>query len=100
METCDVTGIITDCGANIKKAEIDTFGASKHIPCFAHILSHVVLSVIKTLSEVENIFTRVQSIVAIMKKSVVAADELKRFTICNGKTKSIDLKLKQDVPTR
>ncbi|XP_070159825.1 E3 SUMO-protein ligase ZBED1-like isoform X3 [Polyergus mexicanus] len=100
IETSDVTAIVTDCGANIKKAAIDTFGASKHISCFAHVLSHVVPSVMKTLPEVENMFARVHSIVAITKRSVVAADELKRLQICNGKTERTALKLKQDVLTR
>ncbi|KMQ91912.1 zinc finger bed domain-containing protein 4-like protein [Lasius niger] len=53
----------------------------------------------KTLPEVENMFARVHSIVAITKRSVVAADELKRLQICNGKTEGTALKLKQDVPT-
>ncbi|GAB1865890.1 Zinc finger BED domain-containing protein 1-like [Camponotus japonicus] len=49
IETSHVTTIITDCGANIKKAVIDTFDASKHIPCFAvFVLSHVVPSIMKT----------------------------------------------------
>lgn len=94
----DVTAIVTDSGANIKKAAIDIFGAS-NIPCFAHILSHVVPDVIKTLPEVKNIFARVRNIVEITKKSVVAADELK-LQICNGKKEGTVLKLKQDVPTR
>ncbi|XP_011883972.1 PREDICTED: zinc finger BED domain-containing protein 1-like [Vollenhovia emeryi] len=100
LKTSDVTAIVTDCGANIKKAATDTFGVSKHIPCFAHVLSHVVPSVLKTLPEVESIFTRIQNIVTITKRSVVATDELKRLQICNGKTEGTALKLKQDVPTR
>lgn len=31
IETSDITAIVTDCGANMKKAAIDTFGASKHM---------------------------------------------------------------------
>lgn len=54
----------------------------------------------KILPEVESIFVRVQSIVTITKRSVVASDELKRLQICNGKTEGTVLKLKQDVPTR
>ncbi|TGZ38549.1 Uncharacterized protein DBV15_12606 [Temnothorax longispinosus] len=54
IKTSNVTAMVTDSGANIKKAAIDTFGASKHIPCFAHTLSHVVPSVMRTLPQVEN----------------------------------------------
>ncbi|XP_071574686.1 E3 SUMO-protein ligase ZBED1-like [Temnothorax nylanderi] len=100
IKTSNVTAMVTDNGANIKKAAIDTFGASKHILCFAHTLSHVVPSVMRRLPEVESIFTRVKSIVTITKRSVVAADELKRLQICNGKTEGTALKMKQDVPTR
>ncbi|XP_043285750.1 E3 SUMO-protein ligase ZBED1-like [Venturia canescens] len=95
-----VTAIVTDRGTNIYKAAVDTFGASKHIPCLAHILSGVVPIAIKTLPSIEKIFFRLKEIVTITKRSVVASDELRRLQICNGKTESTALKLKQDVPTR
>lgn len=79
-----VTAIVTDRGANIYKAAVDTFGASKHIPCLAHILSGVVPSALKTIPSLEKIFFRVKEIVTFTKRSVVATDELLRLQICNG----------------
>lgn len=98
----NATAIVSDSAANIKKAVYDSFGRSKHLPCFAHILSHLVPDVIisNSMTNVRDIITKVRNIVTLIKRSVVASDELKRLQIRDGKTESTALKFIQDVSTR
>lgn len=35
----EIVAVVSDSAANIKKAIIDTFGADKQLPCFAHLLN-------------------------------------------------------------
>lgn len=37
----NITVVVSDNAANIKKAIVDAFGADKHLPCFAHTLNLV-----------------------------------------------------------
>ncbi|XP_011859762.1 PREDICTED: zinc finger BED domain-containing protein 1-like [Vollenhovia emeryi] len=82
------------------KAITDGFGSTKHLPCIAHALSHLVPDAIKLSPRIGEIIGKVKSIVTLVKRSVVASDELKRLQIRDGKTDSIALKFKQDVLTR
>lgn len=77
----NATAIVSDSAANIKKAVYDLFGRSKHLPCFAHILSHLVPDVIisNSMTNVRDIITKVRNILILIKRSVVASDELKRL---------------------
>lgn len=95
-----VTAIVTDNGANIKKATIDCFGASKHIECFAHAVSHIVPDAISATPGIEQTIAKVKFIVTLTKRSVVVSDELRRLQKRDGKTEATLLKFKQDVPTR
>lgn len=86
-----VVAVISDSAANIKKAIVDSFGADKHLPCFAHLLNllQVPSKIIENDESVS--FTKIKSIVKFFKKSVVAADKLRLES---------DLKLIQSVDTR
>ncbi|XP_011859600.1 PREDICTED: zinc finger BED domain-containing protein 1-like [Vollenhovia emeryi] len=95
-----VTAIVTDNDANIKKAAIDCFGASKHLECFVHAMSHIVPDAISATPEVEQAIAKVKVIVTLTKRSVVVSDELRRLQKRDGKTEATLLKFKQDVPTR
>ncbi|XP_071650785.1 E3 SUMO-protein ligase ZBED1 [Temnothorax longispinosus] len=95
-----IIAVVTDSAANMKKAITDGFGSAKHLPCIAHIVSHLVPDAIKLSPRIGEIIAKVKSIVSVTKRSVVASDELKRLQIRDGKTDSTALKLKQDVPTR
>lgn len=96
-----VTAIVTDNGANIKKATIDCFGASKHIECFAHAVSHIVPDAISATPGVGQAIAKVKFIVTLTKRSVAVSDELRRLQKRDGKTEATLLKwFKQDVPTR
>ncbi|XP_036148827.1 zinc finger BED domain-containing protein 1-like [Monomorium pharaonis] len=100
IDVTSIAAIVTDSTANMTKAIIDGFGLSKHLPCIAHLLSHLVPDAIKLNPPIDKIITRVKSIVTVTKRSVVASDELKRLQIRDGKTENTALKFKQDVPTR
>lgn len=97
----NVTAIVSDSAANIKRAVYDSFGRVKHLPCFAHVLSHLVPDVLNSnsMTNVKDTITKVRNIVTLVKRSVVASDELKRLQVRDGKIESA-LKFIQDVPTR
>nr|XP_012217189.1 PREDICTED: zinc finger BED domain-containing protein 1-like [Linepithema humile] len=98
------TAIVTDSAANIKKAVYELLGRSKHLPCFAHLLSHLVPDVMAgrwdSSINVDDIITKVRNIVVLVKRSIVATDELKRLQIRDGKTEATALKFIQDVSTQ
>lgn len=98
----NVTAIVSDSAANIKRAVYDSFGRVKHLPCFAHVLSHLVPNVLNSnsMTNVRDTITKVRNIVTLVKRSVVASDELKRLQVRDGKIESTALKFIQDVPTR
>lgn len=100
INVTSITALVTDSAANMVKAITDGFGSTKHLPCIAHALSHLVPDAIKLSPRIEEIIVKIKSIVTMIKRSVVASDELKRLQIRDGKTDSTALKFKQDVPTR
>lgn len=53
---------------------------NKHLPCFAHTLNLVATALLKSNNEVEAICDRVKSLVTFFKHSVVAADELRKYS--------------------
>ena len=81
---------VTDNASNMKKAVKDTFGASRHISCFAHSINLVAMDTMDFSSAV-TLCTKVKSIVTFFKQSIIAANELRKAT---------DLKLIQSVETR
>lgn len=66
--------IVTDNGANIKKAVGDTFESSKHIACFAHSIN---LAAEDTMNFQNAILlcTKIKRIVTYFKQSTIAADD-------------------------
>lgn len=42
IDVASITAIVTDSAANMTKAIKDGFGSTKHLPCIAHNLSHLV----------------------------------------------------------
>lgn len=82
---------VTDSGANILAAVKTTFGTHKHLPCFAHTLNLVTQRPLNAISDVQNIISKIKTIVTFFKHSVKASDELRKLSA---------YKLKQSVPTR
>lgn len=56
-----ISAIVTDSAPNVVKAVVDKFGYSKHIPCFAHLLAHVVPDTIKADIVVVKLIENVRS---------------------------------------
>lgn len=83
--------VVSDNGANIKKAIVDAFGGDKHLPCFAHTLNLVPAKIIDENDVVKDFCAKIKNIVTFFKKSVIAADQLRLYS---------DLKLIQSVETR
>lgn len=86
-----VLTVVTDNGSNILNAVKKTFGKKKHLPCFAHTLNLVTQRPSNEHSDVQNIISKIKTIVTFFKHSVIASDELRK--VC-------EFKLKQSVPTR
>lgn len=65
----NVVAVVTDSGANFKKAIINEFTANKHIPCVAYTINLVVEKAIEKTQEF-NVQTKVKSggVPAIMSK--------------------------------
>ncbi|XP_066586680.1 E3 SUMO-protein ligase ZBED1-like isoform X2 [Prorops nasuta] len=82
--------VVSDSGANIKRAIKNAFGNKKHLPCFAHSLNLIPSKVIES-ADVNPIIKKVKAIVTHFKKSVFSADKLRACS---------DLKLLQSVETR
>lgn len=87
-----VTTVVTDNAVNMVNAIDTSFGKKKHIPCFAHTLNLVAQSVLQYL-DLQNIVSKMKSIVTWFKQSCVASDELRKAI-------TTETKLIQDVPTR
>ena len=81
---------VTDNGSNIKKAVKDTFGATRHISCFAHSINLVAQDTMN-FPDATSVCTKVKKIVSFFKHSIIAMDELRKLT---------DLKLIQSIDTR
>jgi hypothetical protein len=93
-----ILSIVTDNGANMVKACVDTFGKNRHIRCFAHTLNLVPEQSFEKSPEVKLILDKVRKIVKWFKQA--GADELRKVQISNGISEGAVLKLKQDVQTR
>lgn len=78
----------------------NAFGKNKHIPCFAHTINLVVKVSTDLTPEFKEIINKVKAIVTFFKRSVHAADNLKKLQLQAGKSEGICLKLIQDCETR
>lgn len=95
-----ITAVVTDSASNMVKAINDTYGRRKHLRCFAHTLSLVYPDALKATPHLIELISKIKRIVTLTKHSVVAADELRRLQMLEGKTEGTTLKLIQEVPTR
>lgn len=85
-----IIAVVTDNGANIKKAVRDTFGSSRHIACFAHSINLVTEDTMNFQNAIL-LCTKIKRIVTYFKQSTIAADALRKLT---------HLKLIQSIDTR
>jgi len=83
--------VVTNSGANILSAVKTTFGNKKHLPCLFYTFNLITQGALDNHQNVQNIISRIKSIVTFFKQSVSTSDQLKNLS---------DLKLKQLVATR
>ncbi|XP_074112105.1 E3 SUMO-protein ligase ZBED1-like [Cotesia typhae] len=92
-----VVAVVSDNAANITCAIRNAFTLSKHLLCLAHTINLVVTKTILTTENLNILLTNVKEIVAYFKRSVTAADELKKLT---GDDFNAPTRLIQSVETR
>lgn len=90
IEDKKIVVIVTDNGANIKKAVRDTFGSARHIACFAHSINLVAEDTMN-FQDAISLCAKIKRIVTYFKQSTIAVDALRRLT---------HLKLIQSIDTR
>ncbi|XP_046484440.1 zinc finger BED domain-containing protein 4-like [Neodiprion pinetum] len=73
---------------------------NKRLPCFAHRASHIVPKAIAKMPHIQLVIDKVKRIVMMTRKSVPAADELRRLQERDGKSEGTILKFIQSVDTR
>ncbi|XP_028045636.1 zinc finger BED domain-containing protein 1-like [Monomorium pharaonis] len=71
--------VVTDNGANIKKAFRDTFGSTRHISCFAHSINLVADDTINFQNAI-SLCTKIKNIVTYFKQSTIITDALRKLT--------------------
>lgn len=92
----NVVAVVTDSGANFKKAIINEFTANKHFPCVAHTINLVVEKAIDKTQEfnvqtkvksggVPAIMSKIREIVKFVKRSSKASDSLRKCQKLQGK---------------
>lgn len=88
-----VVAVVTDIGANMKKAIIDNFGTIKQISCAAHTVNLVVEKAIDKTQEITKtgkrggvpvILSKIREIVIYFKKSTKACDSLRNCQRVEG----------------
>lgn len=67
----DIIAVVTDSAPNMVNAINSIFGSKRHIPCIAHVLAHLVPDSIQKIHTINDIITKVKSIVTFVKRSVV-----------------------------
>ena len=100
VDSNKVKAVVSDSAANIRSAVIKLVGSNRQLPCFAHILSHLVPNALQSIQSAIEIITKVKKIVKLIRHSIVASDELRRLQKRDGKTDGTVLKFIQDVETR
>ncbi|KAL4091698.1 hypothetical protein QTP88_026349 [Uroleucon formosanum] len=110
LEAEKVVSVVTDSGANMKKAIVDEFGEKKHLPCVAHTINLVVEKAIDKTQEISKtgvksggvpvLLFKVREIVKYFKKSTKACDLLRNSQRVQGKKDGQFLKPVLDVRTR
>lgn len=99
LEKEKVVVVVTDEGANMKKAVEDFFGPEKHLFCAVHLISHIIPDVLAmpSCSIIDNIIKKIKNIIKIVKKSSVATKKLEKLQKDDGIE---PLRVIQDVKTR
>lgn len=96
LEKHNVVAVVTDSGANIKKAIINEYTADKHVSCVAHTINLVVEKAIEKTQELNTetniksggvplLISKVRDIVKFVKRSSKANDLLRKYQIIEGK---------------
>lgn len=95
IEKKNVVAVVTDSGANIKKAIINEYTTERHIPCVAHTINLVVEKAIEKTQEfnketntksggVPVIISKVREVVTFFKRSSKANDLLRKYQNLEG----------------
>ncbi|XP_057333515.1 E3 SUMO-protein ligase ZBED1-like [Microplitis mediator] len=92
-----IAAVVSDNASNITGAIQLKFSSSKHLPCLAHTVNLVVTKAIQSTENLDLLLENVKDIVSYFKRSVNAADELKKITGDNFNEPS---RLIQSVATR
>lgn len=95
-----VVAILTDNGANMVKAVCDSFGKNRHVPCFAHTLNLVCENGINRTPNLSTLLEKVRNIVIWFKRSVSAADQLRKVQRDAGIKEGDIKKMILDIKTR
>jgi len=69
IELEKVVCVASDSAGNMKKGIVQLVGSKKHVPCVAHILSHIVPDALQSLTSINDILSQVRSIVRKIKKT-------------------------------
>ncbi|XP_012218110.1 zinc finger BED domain-containing protein 4-like [Linepithema humile] len=95
-----VVCVTSDSAGNMKKGILQLVGSEKHVPCVAHILSHIVPDALQSLTYINDILSQVRSIVRKVKNNVNAGDELKKLQMQNGLSEGQCLRFLLDMKVR
>lgn len=97
-----IISVVSDSAANIKLAIEMAMTADKHVPCVAHIVSHLVPDTLKQMSTPlgADIKDKVKNIVSVVRKSTIGCDRLKNLQKKDRKTDAQCLKLHQSIDIR
>ena len=100
ITTEKISAIVSDGEAAIKKVCIEIVAKDKHLVCAAHVVLHLLPDALHNFLDLNRIFEKIKSIVTLIRRSIVASDNLKELQLKAGKNEGALLSLIQDVPTR
>ncbi|XP_058808794.1 E3 SUMO-protein ligase ZBED1-like isoform X2 [Phymastichus coffea] len=100
-----ISVMLTDAGAAIKKAVINIVGKKRHLACLGHAISHVLPESVKESVKLNELITKIGTIVTLIKRSNNATAKLKQSQVDDDDNKNVKtiedaLKLINDCVTR
>ncbi|CAI6373843.1 unnamed protein product [Macrosiphum euphorbiae] len=95
-----IIAVVTDNGANIKKAAQTTFTVDKLIPCIAHTINLIAEKSISDTNNLTSLLYKVRGIVKCIKNNTAISNELRKCQTNEGKSEGQLLKPILDVKTR